>query len=57
MAEESLSFPGGASPYPYAEMKKYDLSTALSQGTLFLWLDDHYRKRVHSHASRGDEAK
>ena len=56
MAEENLSFPGGSSPYPYADLKKYDLQTALFQGTLFPWLDDHYRKRVRrSDARTGDK--
>lgn len=34
-----------APPYSYKEMKKYDLPTALYQGTLFPWLDDHLRRR------------
>ncbi len=46
MAEEDLLFPDGVTPYSYSEMKKYDLSTALHQGTLFPLLDDHYHKRV-----------
>ncbi len=64
MAEDDLLFPGymyqidvteemvtGQVPYPspYAHFQKYDLPTALRQGTLFPWLDDHWRARI-----RGD---
>jgi hypothetical protein len=34
-----------APPYSYKEMKKYDLPTALYQGTLFPYHDDHWRRR------------
>ena len=33
-------------PYPYATYPKYDPETALRQGTLFPWLDDHWRRRI-----------
>ena len=60
MAEDSLLFPGylyqtdmtdktgdgqAPYPYPYAHFRKYDLPTALQQGTLFPWLDDHWQAR------------
>jgi len=74
MAEGDLLFPGffyddrdqtmhGQNPLtcPYAMRPKYDAATALRQGTLFPWLDDHWRKRTEqfgrtSHAPDTDEA-
>jgi len=40
--------PGGQYPYPYryAGERAYDAATALRQGTLFPWLDDHWRQRT-----------
>lgn len=38
-------------PYPYANSPKYDPATALAQGTLLPWLDDHWRRTV----GRGEE--
>lgn len=40
--------PGGHYPYPYgyAGPGAYDAATALCQGTLFPWLDDHWRQRT-----------
>lgn len=55
MAEEFLMFPNGIEPYAYHDMKKYDLNTALFQGTLFPLLDDHYRRQVRIQNELGDD--
>ncbi len=55
MAEDDLQFPDGVAPYSYSEMKKYDLPTALYQGTLYPHLDDQYRKHVRLHDERSGE--
>lgn len=60
VAEGELLFPGFLPenertghpiPYPYSAEPKYNARVALRQGTLFPWLDDHWRR----HIGRGDE--
>lgn len=73
MAEGDLLFPGfldrdrdqtlhDQNPFAglYAMRPKYDAATALRQGTLFPWLDDHWRRRTEnsrriSHSPGADE--
>lgn len=39
-------------PYPYAYLQTYQPAAALRQGTLFPWLDDHWRQSIDAHKNK-----